>query len=173
MSIDFAIAPLSSQAQLGFVALVVGLLFVLGITFRRSKTSMSRFAAIGALIPIIGAFGYLFLAFDSAKLTLTEENLVLDIPFYGFELPLREVVLIEARGVNVQDNPDIEVKRRMNGIGLPHFQYGWFSLQGGLKAFVVLTDRNKLVYIPTTRAYPLLLSLEEPESFIQYLKNKN
>ncbi len=170
MSISFAIAPLSSQASYSFIGLILGLLVVLVITYVKCKTNMSRYASLGVLLPIIGAFSYLFIVFNSAKVTVNEEALVLDIPFYGFELPLETVDIEQSRKVDIEHDSQLTITRRVNGIGLPSFQYGWFALASHSKAFVVQTDKNALVYIPTSKGYPLLLSLEHPQDFIRYLQ---
>ncbi|MCI0512718.1 PH domain-containing protein, partial [candidate division KSB1 bacterium] len=55
-------------------------------------------------------------------------------------------------------------------IGLPGFQLGWFKLRSGQRALAFLTDRTRVVYLPTTQDYVLLVSLQEAGQFISQLR---
>ena len=46
----------------------------------------------------------------------------------------------------------------------------FFTLQNGEKALVYLTKRHDVVYVPTSDGYSLLLSVEEPEAFVERLQ---
>ena len=78
------------------------------------------------------------------------------------------------------DNPcaylsgDSEFKpiRRTNGIGLPGYSAGWFKLANGEKALLFVTDRGKVVYMPTTDGYSVLLSTVNPEEFLESLNKE-
>ncbi len=61
------------------------------------------------------------------------------------------------------------MRTRTNGAGLPGYQAGWFRLQSGEKALVFVTDLERVVYVPTNEGYSLLLSVEEPDEFLDAL----
>ena len=61
--------------------------------------------------------------------------------------------------------PDYQPKWRTNGAGLPGYAAGWFKLRNKEKALVFLTDRSRVVYIPTNKDYSVLLSVREAEEF--------
>jgi hypothetical protein len=54
---------------------------------------------------------------------------------------------------------------------MPGLSSGLFKLYNGEKAHVYLTDRQKVVYIPTQNG-PILLSLERPKDFLAALKGQ-
>ena len=55
-------------------------------------------------------------------------------------------------------------------MGLSGLRYGWFKLQNGEKALLVLTNPKHAIYIPTTEGYSLLVSPERSDDFLQKLK---
>jgi hypothetical protein len=59
---------------------------------------------------------------------------------------------------------------RTSGIGLPGYGAGWFRLAGGARALVFATDRARLVRVPTTAGYVLLLSADDPDGLVGALR---
>ena len=59
---------------------------------------------------------------------------------------------------------------RTNGVGLPGYSAGWFKLSNGQKALAFLTDRTRVVYLPTRAGYVLLLSVASPQEFLRALR---
>lgn len=57
---------------------------------------------------------------------------------------------------------------RLFGTGAPGFMAGWFRLQNGEKAYLLVTT-DRVVSLPAAE-YRLLLSLEDPEGFVKALK---
>ena len=55
------------------------------------------------------------------------------------------------------------------GTALGGYSAGWFRLRSGEKALLYLTDRRRVVYIPTLDGYSLLLSQGEPRRFLDAL----
>jgi hypothetical protein len=89
---------------------------------------------------------------------------------YGRRIPRAMLVLDEARLVDLATGPDHLALIRTNGVGLPGFLSGWcraFRHEG--KFLVFLTERTRVVRIPTTEGYTLLLSPAAPESFLRAL----
>ena len=58
---------------------------------------------------------------------------------------------------------------RVNGIGLPGYASGWFRPVGGGRALVFVTDRSRVVALPTTLGYTLLVSPADPSGFLAAL----
>jgi hypothetical protein len=58
---------------------------------------------------------------------------------------------------------------RTVGTALPGYRSGWFRLANGEKALVYVTDPSRVVYVPTTDGYSLLLSVAETDQFVDRL----
>ena len=52
-------------------------------------------------------------------------------------------------------------------VGLPGYSEGWFRLVNGEKALLFVTDRSRVVYIPTKDGYSILLSTSKPEELLK------
>jgi hypothetical protein len=52
---------------------------------------------------------------------------------------------------------------------MPGYRSGWFRLANGEKALVYVTDTRRVVHVPTTAGYSLLLSVAEADQFVERL----
>jgi hypothetical protein len=68
-----------------------------------------------------------------------------------------------------QDAPH-QLKWRTNGAGLPGYSAGWFTLRDGEKSLAFVTDRHRVLYLPTREGYALMVSLLEPDRFLVALR---
>lgn len=89
---------------------------------------------------------------------------------YGRTVPAGALRLDAAKPVNLREQPELQLKRRTFGTGLPGYQAGWFRLRNGDKALVYLTDPANAVMIPTSEGFTLLLNVAEPERFLARLR---
>jgi hypothetical protein len=53
---------------------------------------------------------------------------------------------------------------------MPGYQAGWFSLVNKEKALLFVTDTSSIVYLPTNKGYSVMLSVTEPQEFINAAK---
>ena len=113
-------------------------------------------------------FGWLTVSATRPSVVVNESELVLRAPFYGRSIALSDVRLEQARVLNMDSTVDVRPTRRTNGLGLPGLGLGWFKLANGEKALVALSDRRRVVYVPTDQGYSLLFSLERPEAFLEH-----
>jgi hypothetical protein len=88
---------------------------------------------------------------------------------WGRTIPLDRLELDGARVVDLRGEPDLVPRRRTMGTALGNYSAGWFRLRSGEKALLYLTDRRRVVYIPTLDGYSLLLSQNEPRRFLDAL----
>jgi hypothetical protein len=98
---------------------------------------------------------------------VSPEGLRLRGDWYGRLIPANH--LQRGKRVDLATTPDLTPRRRTMGTGLPGYQAGWFRLRNGGRALLYLTDRSKVVYVPTTEGYSVLLSPSEPERFLAAL----
>ncbi len=89
---------------------------------------------------------------------------------YGRQIPATSLRPEAARAVDLTADRDFRLAWRTNGAGLPGYSSGWFSLGNGEKALVFVTDRRRVVYLPTRAGYTLLLSVAQPEQFLGALR---
>ena len=88
---------------------------------------------------------------------------------WGRTIPLDRLELDGARVIDLRGEPDLVPRRRTMGTALGNYSAGWFRLRSGEKALLYLTDRRRVVYIPTLDGYSLLLSQSEPRRFLDAL----
>ena len=115
-------------------------------------------------------FGWLFLSVSDLSVTVTNQSLEVNIPLYGRVIPISNLALDTAEVSDIHPSSPFRPAIRTNGIGLPGYAVGWFKLTNGDKALLSLTSRERVVYILTTDGYSLLLSVNDPDTFIQELK---
>jgi hypothetical protein len=58
---------------------------------------------------------------------------------------------------------------RTNGVGMPGFSAGWFRLANKQKGLLFVTNKSKVVCIPTLK-FMLLISVENPVEFLECVK---
>ncbi len=115
------------------------------------------------LVGVLVLFGTMVYQSRHARFTVTDAGLNIGPGLYGRFIPRDQ---IQADGVKVVDlNIDKEyaLGRKTNGSNLPGFDSGWFKLKDGQKALVFVTDKTRVVYIPTTDNYSVLLSTADAD----------
>ena len=105
------------------------------------------------------------------KFTINDEGLRISPGLYGRFIPKGDIDIEGIRVMNLDVDTEYQLKGRTNGAGLPGFASGWFKLANKEKALVFVTDRNRVVYIPTNKDYSVLLSVQEAEEFAGVLQN--
>ncbi|MGL5665768.1 MAG: PH domain-containing protein [Shewanella sp.] len=166
----FSLAPLTHTSILSFIILLLGLAGVLWMLWVKPMPKVAKSASLGILLVMIGGFSWVFYQSHNAEIALTDTELKLDIPFYKVQLARSELLVEQARIIDLKQEQDLTPSFKTNGIGMPGFQLGWFNLKGKGKAFLAVTDKSELVLVPTTRGYNLLLSVPEGERFISQLQ---
>jgi hypothetical protein len=90
---------------------------------------------------------------------------------YSRSIRLSDLDLSKAEVVDLALRNDLRPGMRTYGTGLPGYQAGWFKLQNGQKALLYLTARNEVVHLPTNDGYDLLLSVNDPSTFLTSLRS--
>jgi hypothetical protein len=97
------------------------------------------------------------------------ESLTLSGSVYGRRVPRSDLLVDRLRVVDLASEPGLSFRFRTNGIGLPSYSVGWFKLKNGERSLAFVTDRRKVIYLPTRHGYVLLLSVKDPEGFARSL----
>jgi hypothetical protein len=127
--------------------------------------------AILVMLVALGALATSALGSRRARFDVSAEGLRVRGDWYGRFIPGNALVTDRARRVDFARMPELRPGRRTLGTGLPGHQAGWFRLANGEKALLYLTDRKKAVHVPTTLGHSLLLSPDEPDSFLVALRS--
>ena len=122
------------------------------------------------LVGLVALFAYMAYSSRNAEFTVMSEGLRLRGDMYGRMIPARELVAEEAEILDLRYKGPYSPRRRTFGTGLPGYLAGWFKLQNGEKGLIYVTDKSRVVRVPTKNGYHLLLSVREPDRFIQSLQ---
>jgi len=144
---EFLIAPATGRT-LWFILLVPGLV----------------------LFVVIGVLGTALVSARSARFEVSPAGLRLRGDLYGRLIPAGHLRGAAATRVDFQAMPELTPARRTMGTGLPGYRAGWFRLRSGEKALLYVTDLSRVVYVPTTDGYSVLLSPADADQFLSALR---
>lgn len=144
---SFPIVPAQTRAVaiwVGFtVAALLGVVVILLMTMRGARNSTFEVSA---------------------------EGLRLRGDVYGRFIPADKILSDSAQLVDLTTNKDFRPVVRNVGTSVGGYQVGWFRLQNERTALVYLTDRRRVVFVPTTEGYSVLLSAQSPERLVARLR---
>lgn len=107
----------------------------------------------------------------SSTFTLSPAGLVIRGDLWGRTIPTAQLRGAQARVVDLSAEAALVPRRRTAGTGLPGYRSGWWRLENGEKALIYVTTTDRVVHVPTTQGYVLLLSVSEPERFLAQLRD--
>ncbi len=122
------------------------------------------------LLSLVLLFGWIAWSAKHARFEITPAGLRLVGDVWGRRIPGDVLVVERARPVDLEREAPLRPVSRRLGTALPGFAAGWFRLANGEKALIYLTDRRRVAYVPTTAGYDVLLSVGDPERFVQVLR---
>lgn len=127
-------------------------------------------AVICVLILPLLLLAWLAWSTQHAQFTVSPEGLRLQGDLWGRHIPLRALKLDEAVVTDLRQDVAHQPKRRTMGSALPGYSAGWFELRNGSKGLLYVTDRSRVVRLPTSEGYTLLLSVPEPQRLLDALR---
>jgi hypothetical protein len=122
------------------------------------------------LLAVLGLFIYIGYSSRNMNFTISDEGLRISPGLYGRFIPKEDINTEGVKVINLNTEKEYTPKWRTNGAGLPGYSAGWFKLANKEKALCFLTDRSRVVYIPTNKDYSVLLSIREAEEFADTLQ---
>ena len=128
---------------------------------------------IGTIVLLLGLcalLGYVAWSTKNSRAEVTPEGLKLVGDLWGRTIPYESLLLDDARVVDLRAEPELQPRARTMGTGLGGFAAGWFRLANKEKALVYLTDRRRVLYLPTNEGYLVLVSSAEPERLLAALR---
>ena len=163
--------PAPRRARVWLAALTIGLPMVLiggSLILQQHKESAT------VLAYAVTAMALVFVIIDRAmhRHRLAIEDGVLDVAttFYRRKLALAELRLDQARVVDLAERTEFKPMLKTNGASLPGFRSGWFRLRNRSRAFVAIAAGPRVLWLPTTRGYDLLLQPRQPQALLQHLR---
>ncbi|HEX8271300.1 MAG TPA: PH domain-containing protein [Longimicrobiaceae bacterium] len=121
------------------------------------------------LLGMLGFFVVSTVRMQRTQFTLSAEGLRVRGEYPRF-VPASSLLPEQARPVDLTRDPALRLGMRTFGTGLPGYQAGWFRTRASGKVLAAVTDRRRVVYVPTTEGYALLLSVPDPERFVARLR---
>ena len=121
-------------------------------------------------VSLVVLFGYLAYSSRHVRCQVSVDGLRVVGNFYGRRLPLEMLAPDGAKVLDLNRDTAYQMKWRTNGVGLPGYSAGWFTLRNGEKALVFLTDKRRVLYLPTRQGYAVLLSVMDPEGLLDALR---
>lgn len=126
------------------------------------------------MLLVLGVVGVLLLRTASgsreARFALSAEGLRITGDLYGRFVPAAHLRGAAAKVVDLRHDPDLRPVRRRMGTSIPGYLAGWFRLAGGRKALLYVTARDRVVHVPTTEGFDLLLAVTEPDRMVEHLR---
>lgn len=145
------------------VALIAGLLIL-----QQSQVSTT------VLAYAMTAMALVFLIVDRAmrrhRIVLDGSALEVVTTFYRRRLAVDELRLQQARVIDLSERTEFKPALRSNGTSLPGFHSGWFRLRNRNRALVAIAGGPRVLWLPTTRGFDLLLQPQQPQALLQHLR---
>lgn len=122
------------------------------------------------LVALIALFGSILYSARNTTVLVEPDGLRISGTLYGRRIPLASLRVGEAKVLNLARDEDFRMRWRTNGIGLPGYRAGWFRLRNGEKALAFITDTRRILYLPTSEGYSVLLSVDRPARMLELLR---
>jgi len=111
---------------------------------------------------------YVFAGF--ARYRLSGNNLQIK-GIYSKKIPISSINSEGLRIIERKEDLRSQLVTALNGISLLGYYEGWFKIKNGEKSLLLIKGgSNKLVYIPTTNNYSVILSSETPETLLDSIR---
>jgi Bacterial PH domain len=120
---------------------------------------------------VVVILGASILGSQRARFELSAAGLELHGDLYGRTIPRGSIVGADVRIVDLEREAALKPTRRTWGTAIPGYRAGWFRLAGGQKALLYVTDLSRVVYVPTTLGYVVLLSPSDPDALTARLRD--
>ena len=135
----------------------------------RSENLVGAFVGMFVTGVVAALFAWFILQQGRSTLVIDGDRLALNVPWYGRTVALSDVRIDEVRELDKGED-EWSLRWRTNGIGLPQYQVGWFKTKGVHKVLAARTQ-GPTVLIPTTKGFDLLVSLQDPEDFLEIIRS--
>ncbi|WP_297799240.1 PH domain-containing protein [Arenimonas sp. GDDSR-1] len=169
---SFEFSPVGAAAKWFFAVLTLLPILVVGVIWWGNPDEFTGMPlwllgllfGIGPAVLIAAAMGV-----RNPQAKLGKDGLSIKVSFIDKHWALNSIDRANAALVNLESRQELRPKWKLWGAAMPGLSSGLFKLYDGRKAHVYITDRSKVVYLPT-QSGPVLLSLERPREFLDTLQ---
>jgi hypothetical protein len=92
---------------------------------------------------------------------------------YRRRLRWAELDLPAARVIDIDERPENKPLFKSNGVSIPGFRSGWFRSRAFARLFVATAGGSRLLWLPTTLGYTLLLEPCSPAALLERLRQRS
>lgn len=124
----------------------------------------------GTLLACLAVHWFLGRALRRHHVALDGDGLAVRTTFYARKLGWSELLLQQARVVDLREHTEFKPMLKTNGTSLPGLRSGWFRLRNRRKALVAMGSGPRVLYLPTTQGHDLLLQPRHPPALLQRLR---
>lgn len=169
---SFTLSPIGASAKWFFAVLTLLPILIVAFIWWGHPDEFSEMPlwlmglllGIGPAILIAAAMGV-----RNPQAKLGKDGLSIKVSFIDKQWAISTIDRANAALVNLESRQELRPKWKLWGAAMPGLSSGLFKLYDGRKAHVYITDRRKVVYLPT-QSGPVLLSLERPREFLDTLQ---
>lgn len=126
--------------------------------------------SLGITILVGGIMGSFFLASRNTRFVVSDTGLEISGGMYGRSIPKEHLQVTAAKPLDLTQDTAYRLGARTNGAGMPGYQAGWFRLHNGEKCLAFVTNSQRVVYVPTSEGYVVMMSVENPTAMIESLQ---
>lgn len=164
---EFAVAPAPIWRLLWLWVPMLGIaVLIVSTTLQHEqRTPMELGYTVPFLVLLMGVLSW---AFFRRRIQLQDGELVVTSTFYRRRTAVGSLQLDKARIVDLAEHTEFKPGLKINGYGVPGFQSGHYRM-GKQKAFCLVTDPSRVLYLPLRDASVLLLSPEHPRALLDAL----
>lgn len=146
-------------------------MFDIAATSRGTNLMMVAISVVAAFLTV-GILGYITMTMNHMYIEAGPDSIKVRIPMYTKTIRRADLVVDEILVIDMTDPESPKLAGKSNGINLPGMWGGWFRKKGGGKVLAAITDKRKVIVIPTTLGYEIMASVNNPEALIATLKMK-
>lgn len=129
-----------------------------------------RWVLIAAAIVSAGSVALVLTGMRTPKVTVSSSGVTIENSWFDRTVPLADIRLADVQVVDAVQDSKFATKWRLFGFGIPGHRSGWYRLENGEKAMVILSHGDRAVYVPTNDGYSLLLQADDPSAFADSLR---
>jgi hypothetical protein len=169
---EFTLSPAGPLAKCFFAGIALLPVLILFIIWIENPSEFANTPVwLWILIIVIGP-AILLLSMKGMRnpqAKLSHEGLKIRVSFVNKTWPLSNMNRDAAKEINLDSKPEFKPRWKLYGAAMPGLKSGLFKLKNGETAHLYITTMQRIVYVPTNKG-PILLSMEKPAEFLDYLK---
>jgi hypothetical protein len=145
------------------VSLLVGMAGI-GLAARQAPLAWLAAIAIALILALI------VWSLRRRHVVLDGDQLTVAAGFNTARVSIADLDHVDARIVDLTADKTLRPGMKSFGTSMPGFHAGHFRLRNRSRAFILLTDKRKVLALPQRSGRMLLLSLERPQSLLDALR---